>query len=66
MEILAIFKPGHIQQALIYKAPDGYVGWINIDPSDKDNQALVDNMLQHIDLNVIYKGNIVNEVAKYS
>jgi hypothetical protein len=67
MEILAIFKPGSLQQALIYKAYDGYVGWINVDPSNKFNQSLVDIMLEHntSEIDIIQNGNLDDVIQKY-
>lgn len=66
MEILAIFKPGHIQQALIYKALDGFVCWINVDPNDKHNQNLMDIMLMHTSgVDIIQSGNIDDVIQRY-
>ena len=66
MEILAIFKPGSLQQALIYKAYDGFVAWINVDPSDKHNQSLMDIMFMHTaGVDIIQSGNIDDVIQKY-
>lgn len=65
MEIIAVFKPGHIHQALIYRAKNGHVGWINVDPSNKFNQDMVDEMLANFNGSIIQNGVIEDVIQRF-